>query len=71
MADGRHFTPRIRREPTPWRLMNVKIPAHQSDAIARLARQFGASKTEIVLVLLKAGLEAVDRLRRRGALRRS
>jgi hypothetical protein len=51
-----------RRSPAA-RLMNVKIPVRVSDAIARLAKEFGATKTEIVLVLLKAGLEKVAKVR--------
>jgi hypothetical protein len=46
-----------RRQPIGSRLMNVKIPVPQWDAIARLAQKFGASKTEIVIVLLNAGLD--------------
>ncbi len=45
------------RTPTTTRMMNVKIPAHVSDTIARLATELGASKTEIVTVLLNHGLE--------------
>jgi hypothetical protein len=39
------------------KLMNVKIPAHVSDAIQRVARALGASKTEVVIALLNEGLD--------------
>jgi hypothetical protein len=45
------------------RLMNVKIPVRVSDGITRLAKQHGATKTEIVLVLLKTGLEKAAKVR--------
>jgi hypothetical protein len=45
-----------RRQPTGSCMMQVRIPAHQWDAIVRLAQKFGATKTEIVIVLLNAGL---------------
>jgi hypothetical protein len=37
--------------------MNVKIPAHLSDAIQRVAKEIGASKTEVVIALLNEGLD--------------
>jgi hypothetical protein len=37
--------------------MNVKIPAALSDAIDRLAGEFGTSKTEVVVALLNTGLD--------------
>lgn len=39
------------------KLMNVKIPADVSDAIQRVAKDLGASKTEVVIALLNEGLE--------------
>ena len=45
------------RQPTASRLMNMRIPEHQWDAIAQLARKFETSKTEIVVALLNAGLD--------------
>ncbi len=45
------------RERTTNRLMNVKIPAHVSDAIQEVARALGASKTEVVIALLNEGLK--------------
>ena len=39
------------------RLMNVKIPAHLSEAIDHLAKEFGTSKTEVVVALLNTGLD--------------
>jgi hypothetical protein len=53
-----------RRQPTSSRLMNMKIPAHQADAIARLADQLGTTKRDVIVALLNAGLEAVGRLKR-------
>jgi hypothetical protein len=44
--------------------MNVKIPVQLSDAIARLAREVGANKTETVVALLNAAIEEAGRLRR-------
>ncbi len=45
------------RKYTTSRLMNVKIPADVNDAIQRVARDLGASKTEVVIALLNEGLE--------------
>ena len=47
-----------KREYTSSRLMNVKIPAYVSDAIQKVAKNLGASKTEVVIALLNEGLEA-------------
>ncbi len=47
-----------RRPVSSSRLMNVKIPAGLSDAIDNLAREFGTSKTEVVVALLNTGLDA-------------
>lgn len=47
-----------RRPVSGSRLMNVKIPARLSQAIADLAEEFGTSKTEIVVALLNTGLDA-------------
>jgi hypothetical protein len=60
---------RKRRSPAA-RLMNVKIPVRVSDAITRLARKFGATKTEIVVELLKVGLGKVAKVRAAGPKRR-
>ena len=46
-----------RRVPTTTRLINVKIPVHLGTAIDKLANELGASKTEIVIALLNAGLD--------------
>jgi hypothetical protein len=40
------------------KLMNVRIPAHVSDAIHRVAKSLGVSKTEVVIALLNEGLDA-------------
>ncbi len=39
------------------KLMNVKIPAHVSDAIHRVADSLGASITNVVIALLNEGLD--------------
>ncbi len=52
-----------RRTSAAKRVMNVRIPAPLSDNISRLASEHGASKTEIVLVLLNQGLERAAKLR--------
>jgi hypothetical protein len=48
------------RERTSSRLMNVKVPADVSDAIQRVARALGASKTDVVIALLNEGLAASE-----------
>ena len=45
------------RRPVLTRLLNVKIPTHVQEGIARLARQLGTSKREVVIALLNSGLE--------------
>ena len=53
-----------RRERGSSKLMNVKIPAHVSEAIQRVARELGVSKTEVVIALLNEGLDvSVDTLK--------
>jgi hypothetical protein len=46
------------KEPAPSKLMNVQIPAHVSDAIDRVARDLGCSKTSAVIALLNEGLDS-------------
>ena len=46
-----------RREKGTSKLMNVKIPTSVSEAIQRVARDLGASKTEVVVALLNEGLD--------------
>jgi len=46
-----------RRDRGVSKLMNVKIPSHVSDAIQRVAKALGASKTEVVIALLNEGLD--------------
>ena len=46
-----------RRDKSISKLMNVKIPTDVSDAIHRVARNLGASKTEVVIALLNEGLD--------------
>ena len=48
------------REPVSTRLLNVKIPSAVDEQIAALAEQLGASKTEVVVVLLNEGLGRVE-----------
>ena len=47
-----------RRERGVSKLMNVKIPTHVSDAIQRVAKALGASKTDVVIALLNEGLDS-------------
>jgi hypothetical protein len=48
----------LRRPARPVsKLMNVQIPVHVSDAIHRVARALGASKTDVVVALLNEGLD--------------
>lgn len=48
----------LRRPARPAsKLMNVRIPVHVSEAIHRVARALGASKTDVVIALLNEGLE--------------
>jgi hypothetical protein len=48
----------LRRPARPVsKLMNVKIPAHVSDAIHRVAHTLGASITNVVIALLNEGLD--------------
>ena len=49
------------RQPASSRLMNVKIPAHIHDAIAKLADTLNASKTSVVIALLNEGLARVKK----------
>lgn len=51
------------RVPSGSRLMNVKIPAHLVDAVGRLAKQLGTTKTDVVIALLNAGLEEAAKVR--------
>ncbi len=53
----------LSRGPIPSKLMNVQIPTHVSDAIDKVARDLGCSKTAAVVALLNEGLDAAqDRL---------
>ncbi len=49
-----------KRVPVSTRLMNVKIPGQLSEAITRIARDIQVSKTQVVIALLKAGLERAE-----------
>lgn len=57
MRSGLRIVDLKRRPVSATRLMNVKIPAALSDAIDRLAGEFGTSKTEVVVALLNTGLD--------------
>lgn len=57
MRSDLRLTDLRRREKTTSKLMNVKIPSHVSDAIQRVAKEIGASKTEVVIALLNEGLD--------------
>src|SRR5258706_11467254 len=57
MRSDLRLTDLRRREKSTSKLMNVKIPAHVSDAIQRVAKALGASKTEVVIALLNEGLD--------------
>jgi hypothetical protein len=57
MRSDLRLTDLRRRDKGTSKLMNVKIPTHVSDAIQRVARDLGASKTEVVIALLNEGLD--------------
>jgi len=57
MRSDLRLTDLRKRERAVSKLMNVKIPAHISDAIQRVARALGASKTDVVIALLNEGLD--------------
>lgn len=46
-----------RREGSPSKLMNVKIPIGLSDAIDRIVKELGVAKTDVVIALLNEGLD--------------
>ncbi len=53
------------RIPTGSKLMNVKIPAHITQAVDDLAKRIGTSKTEVIVALLNEGLAMVGKKRGR------
>lgn len=57
MRSDLRLTDLRRRDKGTSRLMNVKIPTGLSDAIQRVAKALGASKTEVVIALLNEGLD--------------
>ncbi len=57
MRSDLRLTDLRRRNKGTSKLMNVKIPTHVSDAIQRVAKALGASKTEVVIALLNEGLD--------------
>lgn len=50
-----------RRQRSRARLMNVKVPAEVGQAVEAVARQLGATKTEVVIALLNHGLDAATK----------
>jgi hypothetical protein len=48
----------LEKKPSISKLMNVKVPVDVSDAIDRVAKDLGCSKTDVVIALLNEGLEA-------------
>jgi hypothetical protein len=59
-----HIADLKQRQPGSSRMMNMKIPVQSWEAIERLARELGANKTETVVALLSAGIEAAGRMKR-------
>jgi hypothetical protein len=57
LRSGLRITDLKKRPVSSSRLMNVKIPAHLGEAIDHLAKEFGTSKTEVVVALLNTGLD--------------
>jgi hypothetical protein len=57
MRSDLRLTDLRRRDKGTSKLMNVKIPTYLSEAIQRVARALGASKTEVVIALLNEGLD--------------
>ena len=53
----------MRGTKTTNRQMNVRIPEHLAEAIGQLAKNVGASKTELMLALLNEGLDVVGKKR--------
>jgi len=53
-----------RRVPAASRMMTVHLPADLVAAIERLAKELKASKTEVVVALLNAGLHDAAKNRR-------
>lgn len=53
-----------RRGRTVRKLMNLQIPTQVSDAIHRVAKAMGASKTDVVIALLNEGLDRSAQLLR-------
>lgn len=52
------------RQPDAKRLLNVKVPAYLAESIAEIATRVDASKTEVFVALINAGLDAVKRRKR-------
>jgi hypothetical protein len=43
------------------KLMNVKVPAHVLARIDKVAKNLGATKTEVVIAILNEGLESAEK----------
>ena len=57
MRSDLRLTDLRQRDTATSKLMNVRIPAHVSNAIHRVAEHLGVSKTEVVVALLNEGLD--------------
>lgn len=60
MRSDLRLTDLRKRDKGTSKLMNVKIPTHVSDAIQRVAKELGASKTEVVIALLNEGIDVSE-----------
>jgi len=60
----------LEKTKTPSKLMNVKVPVNVSDAIDRLSRRLGSSKTATVIALLNEGLDVLRETTPRSTLAR-
>ena len=58
MRSDLRLTDLRKRDKSTSKLMNVKIPTGVSDAIQKVARDLGASKTEVIIALLNEGLDS-------------
>jgi len=46
-----------RGSPPPSKLMNIKIPQTVAERVARIVRETGATKTDVIIALLNEGLD--------------
>ena len=59
ITDWRERPPRARR------LVNWQIPVHIAEAINRLAKDLGRTKTEVVIGLLRTALEQTGKIKKK------